>query len=169
MSSKEDKQDKWMLATSVSLSLLSILYLSLLFPADASTVLSLYIGYVIVTLVVILALFLTLMLYKRQQKLKSKKLDSSMNKKIKIVEQFIWRNRYVLQSQKGKLNQDTVNDNIEAWEEIKTAFSKKYIFPTVSESDISLKIVSELIDKSLRGAAIGGIRPQTYSVNNGSS
>ncbi len=114
MSFKKGKQDKWILVTSVSFCLLSILYLSLLFPTDATTVLSLYINYLSVILIVILALFLTLMLYKRQQKSKSKELDSSMKKKIKIVEQIIWRNRYVLQSKKGKLNFDAVNDNIEA-------------------------------------------------------
>ncbi len=106
------------------------------------------------------------MLYKRQQKSRSKELDSLMKKKIKVVEQLIWRNRYVLQSQKGNLNHDAAKDNIEQWKEIKITFTKKYIFPTVSESDISLKIVSELIDKSLRGASFGGIRPPTYNVRN---
>ncbi len=166
MSSKIGQQDKWILATSVALSLLSVLYFLVLFPKEATTVFSLYVNYLAVVLIVVLALFLTVMLYRKLQKSQSKKLDSSVDKKIKTVEQLIWRNRYVLQSQKGKLNHESVNDNIEQWKEIKTAFAKKYVFPVVSESDVSLKVVTELIEKSLRGAAIGGIRPPTYSVRN---
>ncbi len=125
MSSKEGKQNKWILATSVSLSLLSILYLSLLFPNEVATVLSLYINYLSAISIVLLSLLLTLMLYKRQQKSKSKKFEYLKDKKIKIAEQLIWRNRYVLQSQKGNLNHDAVKDNIEQWKEIKITFTKK--------------------------------------------
>jgi len=166
MSPKIGQQDKWILATSVALSLLSILYFLALFPKEATTVFLLYLNYLAVVLIVLLALFLTVMLYKKQQKTQSKKLDSSVDNKIKTVEQLIWRNRYVLQSQKGKLDHESVNINIEQWKEIKATFTKKYIFPVISENEVSLEIVSELIDKSLRGAAIGGIRPPTYSVRN---
>lgn len=164
MAPKIGQQDKWILATSVALSLLSILYVLLLFPKELTTAFVLYLNYLSVALIVLLALFLTAMLYRKQQKTQSKKLDSSVDKTKKIVKQLIWRNRYVLQSQKGKLNHESVNMNIEQWNEIKATFAKKYIFPVVSENEISLKVISELIDKSLTGAAIGGIRPPTYSV-----
>ena len=160
------QQERWILSTSIALSLLSGLYFFLLFPNETSTVFTLYLNYIIVALITLLALVLIFLLYKKQQNNDSTTQEVKENKKIKTIEQLIWRNRYVLQAQKAKLNHQSASENRSQWNEIKIVFIKKYIFPVVSEEDVSLETVSELIEKSLRGAAISGIRPPTYSVRN---
>jgi uncharacterized membrane protein len=166
MAKKIGGQDKWIISTSVVLTLLCASYFLFLFPRDATTLFQIYLNYLIAILIVVLAITLTVMLYRKQGKNHSSSISEEAEKTEKIVAQIIWRNRYVLQSKKSHLLYEPSLDNREKWDEIKKAFAEEYIYLTIPESKVSVRKVSELIEKSLQGASIGSIKPPTYSVKN---
>jgi len=164
MAKNNRQQEKWILTTSVALSVLAALYFFLLFPRETSTVFLQYLTYIIVSLILVLAVTLTVMIFKKQQKRTFRTNTEETGKKEKTVEQLIWRNRYVLQSQKAQLMFEDNSESREQWHQAKVDFARKYISPVIPEDDVPLEVTSELIEKSLRGASIGGIRPPTYNV-----
>ena len=166
MAKNKGAQDKWLISTSLVLSLLCAIYFFFLFPRDATTLFQVYLNYIIASLIVVLAITLTLMLYRKQIKNRSTSKSEETEKFEKVVAQIIWRNRYVLQSKKSQLLYEPSLENRAKWDEIKRIFAQEYVYLTILESKVPLKKVSELIEKSLQGASIGSIRPPTYSVKN---
>jgi len=166
MARKTEQQERWLLATSIALSSLVLVYFLLLFPKETSTVFQQYLNYIVVVVIVLLAVTLTRLLIKR---LNNKNVVIQYIKEergIKTAEQLIWRNRYVLQAKKSQLQISNAPESKALWHEEKVNFAKKHIYPTVPEADVSLQLVSELIEKSLRGTDIGSVQPPTYSVRN---
>ncbi|PCJ48491.1 MAG: hypothetical protein COA74_08850 [Gammaproteobacteria bacterium] len=164
MARKHGEQDKWLISTSVTLTLLALAYFFFLFPGETSSLVQLYVGYLMGGLIVILAIALTVMLYRRQLKSQSSnKFDEVANVE-KLVSQIIWRNRYVLQSKKSQILYEPTLENRELWNKVKKTFAQEYVYLKIPESKVSFNRVSELIEKSLQGGAIGGIHPPTYSV-----
>ena len=161
MAKNMGKQDKWLISTSLLLTLLCASYFLFLFPRDATTLLQVYLSYLIAALIVVLAITLTFMLYRKQVNSRSFSKSEEAEKYQKVVAQIIWRNRYVLQSKKSHLLYEPSLDNREKWDEIKKAFAKEYIHLTIPESKVSARKVSELIEKSLQGASIGSSKPPT--------
>ena len=166
MANNNGQQDKWLISTSVALTLLSAGYFFFLFPKETTTIVEVYISYLAASLIVILAISLTIMLYRRLLKNRSSSNSDEVNKLEKVVSQIIWRNRYVLQSKKSQLMFEHTLENREKWNAVKKVFAKEHIHFKIPESKVPFNRVSELIEQSLQGAAIGGIRPPTYSVRN---
>jgi len=164
MKSKTTKSDQWFLPTSITLVLLVLLYFFVLFPKDVTTVFFQYITYVVFTLIAVLIIILVGLLYLRKAENNSAKKAVDTDKNEQKVEHLIWRNRYVLQASRSRIQSSPTDDAKELWLKEKAIFSKKYIFPVIPEEVVPFHEVSELIEKSLRGAAIGGIRPPTYNV-----
>ena len=166
MAKKHGEQDKWLISTSLMLTLLCGIYFFFLFPRDTTTIFQIYLNYILASLIVVLAITLTLMIYRKQVKSRSTSKNEEAEKYQKVVAQIIWRNRYVLQSQKSQLLYEPSLENRAKWDEIKRIFAQEYVYVTIPETKVPLRKVSELIEKSLQGASIGSIRPPTYSVKN---
>ncbi len=164
MANNISNREQWIIPTSIALTILVSLYFFVLFPKDASVVLYQSITYLVIVLITILTVFLISLIYQRTVRNNSFQEVVKSNKNEKKVEQLIWRNRYVLQAQKARIMSDPTEENQQLWMDEKTKFARKYIFPEISETDISLKMVIDLIETSLRGGSIGGIRPPTYNV-----
>ena len=174
MTKTHERLDRWLFPTSTALCLLTILYFFLLFPKDTSVVYIKYLLFINAVLIVILSSTLTIMLHRKLKNKKSANQSEDLAKKEKIIEQIIWRKRYVLQAKKVQLmvddpldddplDDDSI-DNKERWNQEKLIFARKYVFPIISQVEIPYEVVSELIEKSLRGGSFGGISPPTYSV-----
>ena len=166
MANQFGKSEVWIMPTSILLSGLTALYFFVLFPKDASDVFIQYLNYITLGLIVILALTLTGLLYGWQKDKRSQIDTKDLEKKYKVIEQIIWRNRYVLQSQKAKLMFDDNLENREQWQKDKAIFAIEKIFPKIPEDEVPFHLVSKLIEKSLSGSSLGGIRPPTYNVAN---
>ncbi|MFT5450949.1 MAG: putative membrane protein [Enterobacterales bacterium] len=164
MAEYKGEQDKWIISTAVVLAILCVIYFLFLFPKDATTIFQVYLSFFIASLIAILTIILTLMLYRKQVKKRLSLKSKEAEKLEKVVSQIIWRNRYVLQSQKSQLLSEPSLDNREKWSDIKKIFAEEYVHLTIPKSKISDRKVSELIEKSLQGASIGSIRPPAYSV-----
>jgi hypothetical protein len=166
MAKKQGEQEKWLISTSLALTLLCASYFFFLFPREATSLFQIYLSYLIAGLIVFLAITLTLILYRKKVKSRSSSKYDEAEKFEKVVAQIIWRNRYVLQSKKSQLMYEPSLENKSKWDEIKNIFAQEYVYLTIPESKVPLNKVSELIEKSLQGASIGSIRPPTYSVKN---
>ena len=166
MTNKSEQQGKWVTSTSVALTFLTAAYFLFLFPREATSLLEVYINYFFAVLIVSLAVTLTFMLYNKHVKSRSSTTSKQTDNYEKIVAQIIWRNRYVLQSKKSNLLYEPSMENRAKWDEIKKNFADEYVYLTIPEDKFSLNKVSQLIEKSFHGTAIGSIKPPTYSVKN---
>lgn len=161
MANNKGQHHGWIITTCLALSVFSTLYFLILFPDETTMLLIKYLFYIVI---IILGGVLAIM-WNNKKRQNTSQIDlSNSDKKVKVVEQLIWRNRFVLESKKTQLIDDDKSHDIKEWKDEKYKFAQKYVFPVVSEADVPLDVVSDLIEKSLRGGAIRGIRPPTYSV-----
>jgi len=150
MSDKDSQQERWILPTMIVLVVLTILYILLLLPPEITSNFSPYFDYFMMVFVLMMTTSLSLVLYQRQQHHQYHRQSSISTKKQKMIEQIIWRNRYVLQFKKHQSMQ---------WSKEKQLFANTAIFTIIPESEYPFQKVSELIEQSLRGGAPGGIKP----------
>ena len=165
MAYNKEQQERWIFATFLALCILSVLYFVFLFPREATTVMMQSLTNLIASLIVMLSFGMLVLLFQKeknkQQEYKLRQ-NERQKKDLKIIEQLIWRNRYVLQSIKEKLKEEDSPDNNEKWKEEKEKFARKYVLPQFSEENVPMDIVTGLLDKALRGGIVGGIKPPTY-------
>ena len=165
MAYNKEQQERWIFATFLALCILSVLYFVFLFPREATTVMMQSLTNLIASLIVMLSFGMLVLLFQKeknkQQEYKLRQ-NERQKKDLKIIEQLIWRNRYVLQSIKEKLKEEDSPDNNEKWKEEKEKFARKYVLPKFSEENVPMDIVTGLLDKALRGGIVGGIKPPTY-------
>ena len=164
MSKMKDQHQGWVITTIITLSLFSMLYFVVIFPDETKNVISQYLITLIVVIGIVISLVLLIMLNNKANSKPSQTQIATEDKKVKSVEHLIWRNRYVLEATKTRLINEDKPGNRDIWIEEKANFARKYIFPVIPETAVSLEVISDLIEKSIRGGAIRGIRPPTYSV-----
>ena len=151
--------DKWILSTAILMSLINLGYVIYLFPTESSDLIESYEKYIQVVLIQFLLILLSFKLYKKQlEKSLLKKLDESI-KIEKIIERIIWCNRYVLQTKKEDSSKDNNEENKEKWQKDKKDFANNFIYPLFPESKVSFNQVSQMIENSLSGNSLGGIKP----------
>ena len=159
-------QTSWLLPTSLALTLLVVLYIVFLFPRDSWSTIVPYIPAFIATL---LFIFLGISIFNYFSNLKMveySKLRGGHEKKIKVVEQIIWRNRYVLQSAKDEIMEETSIHKHQKWRDVEADFITNKVFPVIPESEIPFETISEVIDNALATGSINSSRPPVYKVKN---
>ena len=166
MTSTDLQQVKWVLPTLFVLCFLSVLYFLLLFSVDVVLIFEQYISLIILFISTLFCFSLSGLYLQIQQNKQARIKTKQALKQEKNIEYIIWRNRYALQSQKEQLmSVDNTTFN-ETWLQNKISFANQFIYPIIPAQKVSIDTVSELIEKSLRGAAIGGVRPPLYNVRN---
>ncbi len=164
IASVNNHQTPWLLPTSVALTLLIALYVFFIFPKDNWSIIIPYISAFAVTLV---AIFLGIVIFKYYKKVKTaeySKQRNDHNKKIKSIEQLIWRNRFVLQSAKDEImEKDTINKD-QQWNDIKVAFIRSKVFPVIPETEVPLETVSNIVKKALGASSLNSSKPPVYKV-----
>ena len=151
---------------------LTAIYFLLLFPdqvflyADKliTNVLEKNLLFIIAIVTVTLLIHQVIRFYSRKKKRISVQHTEQNINQVKLVDQIIWRNRYVLNAKKMQLLFEISEADIEKWEGEKLSFAQDHIYNLVDEVKVPYEIVSERIEKSLSNASIGGVRPPTYKV-----
>jgi len=162
--SKDNYKGFWVFPTLFVLMVIFMSYIFYLFPRDSSAAMQAYQPNLTIPLVLV---FMTLAINSVFRKFKTHEIKQKQiyqEKKIKTIERLIWRNRYVLQAVKAKINKEEGMTNSPRWQNEKINFAEKKIFSVISKADVSFEQISMLIEKSLKGASIGGIMPPVYGV-----
>lgn len=160
------RQTSWLIPTLVALTLLVMLYVVFLFPRDSWSTIVPYIPAFIAALLFIFLGISIFHFFSNLKRVEYIKLRGGHDKKIKMVEQIIWRNRYVLQSAKDEImNEKSINKH-QKWRDVETDFINNKVFPVIPESEITFDTVSEVINNALSPSSINSSRPPVYKVKN---
>lgn len=156
----------WILSTSVILMVMLVCYGCFLFATDLTSLLSLYNEHLIVFLIIlaVMLIFIKFYLLFRLMRIRHRSLKSSQLEK--QIAQIIWRQRYVLQSDKMKIMRHNTPANRKLWHQQKRHFIMDEIIPKLPEQEFSMEFISELIEKFIKGTSLDAIRPPTYEVSN---
>jgi len=164
MAKRNNNNEAWMLITSVAMISVLFVFFLFLFPDEVLSVVSQYIWYILISLVVIIALSVYKHTKGRLKETKQQKIETKLAKQIKLAEQLIWRSRYSLQATKMQIIFEDNSENRALWQKAKYQYAKEKIYHVVSEKDLPINLVSGLIEKSLDGAGLGGTKLPTYKV-----
>ncbi len=162
-----DNHSQWVTTTAFILSVLTVLYIMYLFPADTAYTLAQYIPELIILLICSMVCFLVYYVIKKSKIKVFRARQVKLEKNIKIIERIIWRNRYVLKT--TKLDISNIDENIKnshRWLDAKTNFVNQNIYSVISERDIAFEMISPLIENALNSISEGEVKLPVYSVRN---
>ncbi len=153
----------WLLPTSLVLTVLMALYVVILFPSDSWLIIIPYIS-AFAAMIVFIFIGITIFNYYNNVKMAEyTKLRGGYDKKIKSIEEVVWRNRYVLQSAKDKIMNNNTIYKHQQWNDIKVEFIRSKVFPVIPEAEVPLQTVSNILEKAI-GASSLNSKPPVYKV-----
>ncbi len=164
IASVKNLKTSWLLPTSLVLTVLMALYVFFLFPRDSWSVIIPYIPAFAATIVFIFIGIMIFNYYSNVKMAEYSKLRGGHNKKIKSIEQLIWRNRYVLQSAKEEIMKKNTVYKYQKWNEVKVKFIKSKVFPVIPETEVPLETVSDIVENALSTSSLNSSKPPVYKV-----